>query len=151
MIDLENFADRMGIARDYVDCTGKPTIISSDARMATLQAMGYDLSDNAALEERALKEELLPYQEILDPVCVIREGERPFIYMRTPENLSEAAQLTWNLVLEDGTEYCDTVPLEEIEIADYITVQDRTYDIRRIILPDVLRGSTSGKMIRRMS
>lgn len=138
MIDLENFADRMGIARDYVDCTGKPTIISSDARMATLQAMGYDLSDNAALEERALKEELLPYQEILDPVCVIREGERPFIYMRTPENLSEAAQLTWNLVLEDGTEYCDTVPLEEIEIADYITVQDRTYDIRRIILPDVL-------------
>lgn len=138
MIDLDKFADRMGIARDYVDCTGKPTIISEAARMATLQAMGYDLSDTKALEERALKEELTPYTDILEPVCVLRESERPFIYMHTPENLSEAAVMNWKLILEDGSKYEGSVPLVEIEIADYQTVQGRVYDMRRIILPDVL-------------
>lgn len=138
MIDLDKFADRMGIARDYVDCTGMPTIISQAARMATLQAMGFDLNDHKALEERAIKEELAPYTDILDPVCVLRESERPFIYMHTPETLSESAQMKWTLVLEDGSEYQGTVPLIEIEIADYATVQGRVYDTRRIILPDIL-------------
>ena len=60
MIDLEKFADSVGIARDYIDADGKYTVISSEARRATLEAMGYDLTDEAKLQERMLAEEIQP-------------------------------------------------------------------------------------------
>lgn len=138
MIDLEKFADRVGIGRDYVDAAGRYTVISHDARMATLGAMGYDIENSEALEQRALLEEITPFKEILDPVTVIREGERLFIMMRTPEVLSEAAYVKWYLTLEDGKQCQGSVPLEEVEIADYEEVQGRVYDTRRFILPNEL-------------
>ena len=138
MIDLEKFADSVGIARDYIDADGKYTVISSEARRATLEAMGYDLTDEAKLKERMLAEEIQPYKDILDPVTVIREGERPFIMMRTLGRISESAMLYWSLTLEDGTTYQGSEPLSEVEIADYEVVQDRLYDTRRFILPNEL-------------
>ena len=138
MIDLENFADRVGIARDYLDCNGQYTRITREARLATLGAMGYDLSNEQALQERMLKEEITPYQEILDPVCVIRMGEHPFIMVRTPEKVSDAAVLRWTLTLENGDVHEGVTPLDEIEIADYEEVQGRVYDTRRFILTNEL-------------
>lgn len=136
MIDLEKFADHVGIARDYYDCNGQYTQITKEARLATLGAMGYDLKDEKGLQNIILKEEITPYNEILDPVTVIREGERPFIMMRTLEKLSEAAVLSWTLTLESGEVYKGSCPLNEIEIADYEEVQGRVYDTRRFIIPN---------------
>ena len=58
MIDLEKFADSVCIARDYIDADGKSTVISSEARRATLEAMGYALTDEANLPERMLADEI---------------------------------------------------------------------------------------------
>lgn len=135
MIDLEKFADSVGLARDYIDADGKYTVISSESRMATLQAMGYDLSDDAKLTERMLAEEIQPYKDIIDPVTVIREGERPFILIRTKDQLSPEATVQWELTLEDGTKYTGNELLSDIEIADYDTVQGCVYDTHRFILP----------------
>lgn len=142
MIDLETFADQVGIARDYVDCNGQYTQITKEARLATLGAMGYDIKDEEKLTALILKEEITPYKEILDPVCVIRYGERPFIMMRTLEKLSDAAVLSWTLTLEDGQVLKGSCPLNEIEIADYEEVQGRVYDTRRFILTNELPSTT---------
>lgn len=142
MIDIQKFADSVGIARDYIDANGQYTVISPEARLATLSAMGYNVASDAALQNQIQQEEALPYKEILDPVTVIRQGERPFITIRTPGMMSDSAQLTWTLTLEDGTVYTDTVPLNEIEIADFVEVQGRPYDIRRFILPYFLPADT---------
>lgn len=146
MIDIEKFADQVGIARDYIDANGQYTVISKEARLATLGAMGYDITDEKALEERALAEEIAPYHEILDPVFVIREGERPFIMLRTPGRVSESATLTWHLKLEDGSQYSNTIMLSELEIADYEEVQGEIYDNRRFILPFELPQELDGTL-----
>ena len=135
MLDLEKFADQVGIARDYIDANGQYTVISHEARMATLGAMGYDLSDLDALERRAALEEMTPYNDIIDPVTVIRTGERPFIMVRTPDVMSDAAVLQWQLVLEDGRKFGDTMLVSELEIADFKEVQGRLFALRRFILP----------------
>ena len=135
MLDLEKFADQVGIARDYIDANGQYTVISHEARMATLGAMGYDLSDLDALERRAALEEMAPYNDIIDPVMVIRTGERPFITVRTPDVMSDAAVVKWQLVLEDGREFADSLLVSELEIADFKEVQGRLFALRRFILP----------------
>lgn len=135
MIDIQKFADSVGIARNFIDANGQYTTISPEARLATLSAMGYNVTSDAALTAKIQQEELIPFKEILDPVVVIRKGEQPFIMIRTPGLMSDSATLTWSLTLEDGTHYQDTVPLNEIEIADFVEVQGRPYDIRRFILP----------------
>lgn len=138
MIDIEKFADNVGIARDYIDANGQYTIISREARLATLGAMGYDFSDEESLTKKLLQEEITPYKEIIDPVKVIRTGEHQFIYLRLPANISESAKLTWHINLEDGRTLSDTIDLIEVEIADYFEVQGTMYDLRRLILSNIL-------------
>ena len=73
---------------------------------------------------------------MLDNVTVWRDGDKPFIYLRTRADLDEKASLCYTIELEDGRRISDTMPLEEIEIADYKTVQGVEYDIRRLILDE---------------
>lgn len=138
MIDIQSFADSVGISRSYIDNTNAEVEISPTAREAALQAMGYDTSDLEGLEQTALKEELLPYEQILDPVTVIRDGEPHCIYLRSRADLSEDALIEYCLTFEDGKKWGDKVPLSEIEIASYKTVQGVEYDTRRILLPHEL-------------
>lgn len=134
-MDIQKFADLVGIARDYIDANGQYTVITPEARIATLGAMGYRTDSQAALEAQARAEEIAPYNDILDPVTVIRAGERPFIMVRTSSLVSSSAVLKWHLTLESGQKYDGEVMLEEVEIADYEEVQGRVYDTRRFILP----------------
>lgn len=146
-MDIQKFADSVGIARDYIDANGQYTVITPEARLATLSAMGYDINDEEALIKRALTEEITPYREIIDPVTVLRDGERHFITIRTEESLGlpeRHAVLTWHLTLEDGRTFSDSIPLEGVEIASFETVQGKVYDTRRFILPLELPSTIRG-------
>lgn len=138
MIDLEKLADQMGIARDYIDSCGQYTVIAKDSRIAALSAMGFPVHDEAEMEKVLKTMELYPYTEVMEPVLVLRDGDKPFIYLNTPASFDEKGKISWSLTLEDGTEYKDSVPLSEIEIADYKTVQGQEFDKRRFILKEDL-------------
>lgn len=136
MIDIQALADQCGIAREYLDVTGKTVVISDSARKDALSLLGYPLEDEQALKKKLDFEELEPYENMLDNVTVWRDGDKPFIYLRTRADLDEKASLCYTIELEDGRRISDTMPLEEIEIADYKTVQGVEYDIRRLILDE---------------
>lgn len=138
MIDIQEFADRLGVGRRYTDVVGKEVEISLQSRIAALGAMGYPIHDAEKLEQAALQEEREYYERILDPVQVIRDGDPHTIYIRTRADLSEDAKISWTLTFEDGKVLEETVPLYEIEIASYCTVQDVEYDTRRFFLPHEL-------------
>ena len=138
MIDLEKLADQMGIARDYIDSCGQYTVIAKDSRIAALSAMGFPVHDESEMEEVLKTMELHPYTEVMEPVLVLRDGDKPFIYFNTPAPFDEKGKISWSLTLEDGTEYKDSCPLSEIEIADYKTVQGQEFDKRRFILKEDL-------------
>ena len=117
MIDLEKLADQMGIARDYIDSCGQYTVIAKDSRIAALSAMGFPVHDESEMEKVLKTMELYPYTEVMEPVLVLRDGDKPFIYFNTPASFDEKGKISWSLTLEDGTEYKDSFPLSEVEIA----------------------------------
>ena len=138
MIDLEKLADQMGIARDYIDSCGQYTVIAKDSRIAALSAMGFPVHDESEMEKVLKTMELYPYTEVMEPVLVLRDGDKPFIYFNTPASFDEKGRISWSLTLEDGTEYKDSFPLSEVEIADYKTVQGQEFDKRRFIIKEDL-------------
>lgn len=138
MIDLEKLADQMGIARDYIDSCGQYTVIAKDSRIAALSAMGFPVHDESEMEKVLKTMELYPYTEVMEPVLVLRDGDKPFIYFNTPASFDEKGKISWSLTLEDGTEYKDSFPLSEVEIADYKTVQGQEFDKRRFIIKEDL-------------
>ncbi len=138
MIDLQEVADRAGVGRRYIDVVGKEVEINEQCRTAVLGAMGYPIHDPVKFEQQASSDEKARYEKVLDPVQVIRDGEPYTVYLRTRASCSEDAKVTWSLTLEDGSTLTDCVPLYEIEIASYCTVQEVEYDVRRLFLPKEL-------------
>ena len=121
MLDIQSLADKCGVARQYVDVTGKTVIIDEKARANTLKILGYPIDDEEALEKKLAFEAYEPFKNMLDPVTVICDGDRPFIYIRTKASLEESASVTWTLKLEDGQSITETVPLYEIRIFPMVT------------------------------
>ncbi len=134
MADTSILADKLGIARDYLDVTQKLVTIPQDRRDNALRLMGYPIDDEKALLKKVTEEENSLYKNILDYVQVLVDGDLPFIYLRTKADLRESASISWTLEFEDGTKISEVQPLYEIEIADYKTVHGTEYDIRRFIL-----------------
>lgn len=138
MIDIQEFADKVGIARSYQSVTGETVQISEQARLAALGAMGLPIHDPVKLADYVARSEEQYFTRMLDPVLVADAGARSFTLLRTPAALSEEAKLKLTLTLEDGTVIKDENPLYEAEIADYKTVAGVEYDLRRIFLPSDL-------------
>lgn len=135
MVDIQEFADKVGIARSYVSVDGSVVQISEQARLAALGAMGYPIHDSAALAAAAANEQERQFARMLDPVLVADEGAPAFALLRTKASLSEKALLNVRIVLEDGSSREDSFLLSEAEIADYTDVGGCEYDIRRLFLP----------------
>ena len=138
MIDLEKFADHMGIARDFIDSCGQFTVITAECRIAALSAMGFPVHDEVEMEKVWQEMQLRPYLDVIDPVLVLKDNDKPFIFIRTPETIADTAQIVWTITLEDGSKIEDDVPLSEIEIADYKTIEGQCFDIRRFIIREDL-------------
>ena len=135
MIDIQEFADKVGIARRYYSVDGREIEISEQARLAALGALGLPIHDEAQLTEVIAREEQRSFERMLDPVQVVDEGSRVIVLLRTRADVSEKAMLSWTLRLEDGREIKEHCLLMEAEIADYRTVGKVEYDIRRLFLP----------------
>lgn len=138
MIDIQKFADKVGIARTYRSIYGEEIKISDQARVAALGAMGLPIHDSRKLEEYIEHEENNYFVQVLDPVLVADEKTRVFTLLRTPADLSEKALLDVTITLEDGTKITDSFLLLEAEIADYKVSRGIEYDLRRLFLPDDL-------------
>ena len=143
MIDIQLLADEKGIARTYLDATNKLVYISEESRKSLLEILGYPVNDDRALQKILDKEELEDFSNILDPVTVLTDEDEHQFLIRTPESLGEdeSAVLTVVLGLEDGRKIERSIPLEQVEIADYKNVQGTVYDIRRYkLISDLPHG-----------
>ena len=133
--DIQKIADSRGIARSYVNVTNETVIISEKSRRMALEIMGYPLDDPQALKERLDEENFKPFKEMLEPVTVLRDQDAKCIYIRIPADLNEEeATVSCVIELEDGSRRSETLPLGEIEIADYQEADGREYDVRRYFL-----------------
>ncbi len=99
---LDLLAQRRGIGQEYTDIWGKTTQTSLENKQAILSAMGYAVTEPDVLQEQIAQETLIHWQQILDPVYVLRQQAAFSIVCRLPACSEQ--QLHWRIELEDGTQ-----------------------------------------------
>lgn len=100
MLDIQEFADQVGIARTYKDVMGRQVTISPEARLAALGAMGYPVQDMDMLMAYLEREQLQEFTRVTEPVQVLTAGDKWYTLLRTPASLSENAVLSWRIEFE---------------------------------------------------
>ena len=78
MIDhhlIDRLGDLCGMARGYEGWDGGSVVIASENKMPLLAAMGFDVSDNAALERAIATIQLSHWKSVLAPVSVVHQGK----------------------------------------------------------------------------
>ena len=133
MIDIQQLADQKGIARQYIDASHNLITLTEESRVNTLEILGYPVHDQKALEAMLQEEVTKEFKNVVDPVCILNDEDHKQVYIRVPESFGEDenATITLEIKLEDGRSVQRTLPLEQVEIADFKTVDNVVYDIRR--------------------
>lgn len=72
---IKQLAALVGLQDSYVHAQGHTEVISLDKQQAILQAMGYDLTSNDALQEKIVELSEQPWLEVIAPVTVCQQGE----------------------------------------------------------------------------
>ena len=72
---IKQLAALVGLQDNYVHAQGHTEVISLDKQQAILQAMGYDLTSNDALQEKIVELSEQPWLEVIAPVTVCQQGE----------------------------------------------------------------------------
>lgn len=138
MRNLQEFADTLGIAKDYIDSSGKYKLIDEECRTLALKTLGFNIDDEEQLEQQIKDYTSDRYVNMLPYVTVVRDGEKPFIYIATPamdDFDNDSIEFHYKFELESGKLICNTMPLYELEIAHYETIYGIEYDVRRFFAP----------------
>ncbi len=109
-------AQAYGIACDYYDWQGRPTVIDTATVTAVLAALGVDARTPQAAEQALVEVELTPWRRPLPPCLVARQGAQLATTVHAPGGVRPAGEL----VLEDGTTQALplTGPVEERTLPD---------------------------------
>ncbi len=108
---LELLAQRRGIGQEYTDIWGKTTQTSMENKRAILDAMGYATTEPEVLSEQISHEDLTYWQQMLDPVYVLRQQTAFHITCRLPA--SAESLLNWRIELEEGAQLSGVISLND--------------------------------------
>lgn len=141
MRDLQELADTLGIAKDYIDSSGKYKVIDKECRALALKTLGFNIDNEQQLEQQIKEYIQDPYLNMLPYVTVIRDGDKNFIYIATPQLddfLNDEIEFHYRFELENGKQIIDSMPLYELEIAYYKDIYGQEYDVRRFFVPTTI-------------
>jgi 4-alpha-glucanotransferase len=96
---LTELARRCGVATQYWSGNGSQVTVSGQTISAVLEALGFDTSDDAAVERSLTEHSQRPWRRALPPIVVCRQGSPA----RVPLHLPHGEQAQMWVVLEDGT------------------------------------------------
>jgi 4-alpha-glucanotransferase len=88
---VDYLIEQRGIGSDFIDAWGKPATVKRENQQKLLQAMGYQLEDEATLSAQVESEAIEYWLKPLSPVLVVRIGDKLVVNMRTP--IDRAAKL----------------------------------------------------------
>ena len=96
--ELSRLAAAHGVALDFWDFTGNHRIVSEEAVVAVLAALGIDASTPEAVRAALADLEDAPWRDVLPPSTVVRAGREHHV----PVHLPDGTALTVWVELEDG-------------------------------------------------
>lgn len=108
---LHRLSEAYGVYHGYHELSGHYVTASDATKIAQLQALGLDMTDDAALE-RALAKVAAEETRLLPPTLVIRQRDSAQIPLR---HMAQCA-MHWSLRLEDGSEAGGQLPVHATTI-----------------------------------
>lgn len=158
---LFSLSERAGIEPFYWDVYGGYHETSDEARRKFLSAMGYPTENDKQIAESLKEIEELPWQRLLEPVCVLRtmaEAPTRLAFTHIPLILTaeeKRGEISWSLELEDGRNLSGAVPAGELEVVEQRVIDDLPRFRVKLPLPEdlpqgyhrvsVRRGATRGE------
>lgn len=136
---ISKLAYHRGIAQRFANYLGHEETIPAERQAKILQAMGYDLSDDAAIEQAVFALDAAPWQGLLRPVYVVSPrsphwGVEVYLW-----DMDATSPMRWQLTLEDGSVGASgqAAPERWQETGEY-WIDDRRYVRRVLPLPQDL-------------
>lgn len=112
---LNPLAECYGIQQEYVDIWGERHQVTQQTTQALLKAMGIHADDETQQREALSAYETRAWSRLLPPVQVEREGDGPFRIPVTMAEATEAQNMRWQLVMEDGERHEGSFIPRELE------------------------------------
>ena len=120
---IEQLSQLVGFHTSYANCFGEQVYAKDEARHSLLQAMGYDLSSEAVINQQinALKEQ--SWRRILSAVHIAKIEEQQLFITISLANC-EASHLSWTIKCENNNVITGSALIEELNAIEHITLSN---------------------------
>jgi len=131
---IEQLIQLRGIDTSYVDAWGKTVQVSEESKAKLLNAMGYNLGDNADLNDQLAEEWEQSWLAPLNPVLVVRNNEALIFPIRLPiQHVNDEYSIT--IVFEDDKQVSDKIVPSDGKFIQSTEINDSEYQEYLVQLP----------------
>ena len=114
---IKQLAALVGLQDNYVHAQGHTEVISLDKQQAILQAMGYDLTSNDALQEKIVELSEQPWLEVIAPVTVCQQGEPLRIRVQQLQQ-NAVSDWQWQINTEEQQQFSGSLTIAAKDITE---------------------------------
>lgn len=137
--NLEKLLYLSGVSAEYYNYSGQRIFVPYEVRLRLLEAMGYDISNQQAIDQAIYELDARPWQCWLQPVNVMTLGESEYIDIRIHQD-QKFNRLDWHIVSERGEQFSGSlVPAELAEVGEYY-IEGVRYSAHRLSLAGLPTG-----------
>lgn len=140
MNTIEHLAELVGFQLSYADIFGKEVHAKPEALAKLLGAMGYDVSNEAAIADAVMHLELANWELMSPPVTVVPdEVENPFLSVAI-DTSSANETLYWTIHLESGEKLEGHSAVAELYVEGSLASSGIDKQRRHLYLPNLPQG-----------
>ncbi len=136
---IEKLADLVGFHRSYLDSFGRQVVARDDARQSLLNAMGYDLSNDAVIQTSIKTLEEKSWRNMLPPVHIakLEEHEHSMVIALPADSTSNIA---WQITTEQGEQFSQKVVLASLSVTEQTVLDELRFSKYILPLPALDQG-----------
>jgi 4-alpha-glucanotransferase len=129
---LDELAEKMGIAAEFLDARGSVICTGADTKRKLLRAMGVEVTTDEQVRAALQALDRAAWTHTLAPVKVLRGGLEPLeLDLVLPRGTGSIA---WRMLTEEGAELSGEVSFEQLRLVADICLDDCTLERRRLPL-----------------
>lgn len=114
---IKQLAALVGLQDNYVHAQGHTEVISLDKQQAILQAMGYDLTSDKAIQEKIVELSEQPWLEVIAPVTVCQQGEPLRIRVQQLQQ-NAVSDWQWQINTEEQQQFSGSLTIAAKDITE---------------------------------
>jgi len=136
---IEQLAELVGFHKSYTDCFGDQVSPKDEALHSLLNAMGYDLTCDAALADQIKVLQEKEWRNILPEAHIAKSEEQTHEMIISLQNgLSDT--FSWSITTESGEVQTQEITLSTLPITAQLTIDNEGFTKYQLALPHLAEG-----------